>query len=52
MFLQRTFWSYKVKRTSSLDVFKDNIYLHSLSCYLLMCFVRMFSRTFWPCKDN
>jgi len=47
MFLQRTFWSYKVKRLSSLDVFKDNTYLHLLSCYLLMCFVKMFQ---WECS--
>jgi len=51
MFLQGTFWSYKVKRTFSVDVFKDNTYLHLLS-YLLMCFVRMFSRTFWVHKDK
>jgi len=46
MFLQRTFWSYKVKRTSSLYVF-FNTYLHLLSCYLLMYFVRMFQ---WECS--
>ena len=46
MFSQRTFWSYKVKRISSLYIF-FNTYLHLLSCYLVMCFVRMFQ---WECS--
>lgn len=39
MFLQRTFWSYKVKRTSSFIILRiTNISIFFLPCYLLMIF--------------
>jgi len=47
MFLQISFWSYKVKKTSSFDVLKDNknipiIILLSTNLFLRICFMKMY----------
>jgi len=52
MFLQISFWSYNVKKTSSFDVLKDNknitiIILLSTNVFCKNVSVRMFWRTFW-----
>jgi len=57
MFLQISFWSYKVKKTSSFDVLKDNknipiIILLSTNSFCENLFHENVLRTFWRIRRN